>query len=79
MSKHQTFMVKATSGREGVMRLPVGKYGALTTKAFKMIRQRFYEGATDTEHGLQYAVNLEAYTNADDLIKALQNYKENKL
>lgn len=77
--KTQTFLVKATNGKEAVMRLPVGKYGAITQKAFDAISQRFYDGVTDTRGQLQYAVNLEAYSNADDLIFALESYKLDKI
>jgi hypothetical protein len=76
--KIQTFLVKTTTAKQAVMRLPVGKYGVLTRKAFDMISTRFYDGVADTRGQLQYAVNLEAYSNADDIISALQDLKEYK-
>lgn len=74
-----TFLVKATSGREAVMRLPVGKYEAMTPKGLKMIRARFYDGSTGISHSLAYALNLETFSNADSLIEALNRYKKNHI
>lgn len=78
--KTQIFLVKATNGMEAVMRLPVGtRYGSLTRKAFDLISKRFYDGVADTRGQLAYAVNLEAYSNADDLISALESYKQGNI
>lgn len=77
MTKLNLFLIKATSGREAVMRLPVTRCGAITTKGFELVRKRFYDGSTDTYHGLKCALNLEACCNADSLGKALVNYQKN--
>ncbi len=78
-SRHKTFLIKATSGREAVMRLPIDRYGGFTTKAHKLIQQRFYEGSTDTHHGVQYALCLEAFTTGDSLAAALHKYRANEI
>lgn len=74
-----TYLVKTTDSKQAVMRLPVDKYGSFTHKAFDMISTRFYDGVADTRGQLQYAVNLEAYNDADDLINALQELRDYKL
>lgn len=74
-----TFLIKATSGREGIMRLPIDRYGGMTTKAHKMIEQRFYDGATSTPGSMKYALNLEAFTSADSLMQALEHYKNDTI
>jgi hypothetical protein len=79
MTKLKTFLIRATSDRESVMRLPVNGIGRITTKGHKMIQDRFYEGATDTRHGLKHAICLEEYTNGHDLSKAIANYYANAI
>lgn len=79
MAKQGVFLIRADSGRECVMRLPVGKYGGITTKAYQIIRRRFYECATDTQHGLKYALNLEAFSNGRDLAEAISKYNNGVL
>ena len=73
-----TYLVKTTEGKQAVMRLPVDKYGSFTHKAFDMISTRFYDGLADTRGQLQYAINLEAYNDADDLIHALEDLRDYK-
>jgi len=76
MSKLQTFLIKDSNGREAVMRLPVSsKYGEFTQKAYQIIGRRFFDGITGECGRMEYAINLEAFSNADDLISALENYK----
>lgn len=79
MTKINTFLIKANNDKETIMRLPVGRYGAITPKALKMIRSRFYDGSTDTQHSMKYALNLEAFSSADTLSQALKNYQKNVL
>jgi hypothetical protein len=74
--KNQTFLIRADNGRECVMRLPVDKYGGITAKGFKVTQARFYDGATNTTHGLQYALNLEAFSTSDALLEAIIKYKQ---
>jgi len=76
--KTQTFLVKTTTGKQAVMRLPVNRYGMLTHKALDMISARFYDGVADTRGQLEYAVNLEAYSNADDIISAVSELRDYK-
>lgn len=77
MTKLNLFLIKATSGREAVMKLPIDRYGGITHKGFELVRKRFHDGSTDTYHGLKCALNLEACCNADSLGKALVNYQKN--
>lgn len=77
--QQKVFLIKTDHNRECVMRLPVNTYGGITTKGFKIVRDRFYDAATDTRHTTRYALCLEAYSSADDLIRALGDYKKNKI
>lgn len=77
--KIQTFLIKTTKKKEAVMRLPVGRYGVITPKGFDIIANRFYDGITNTRGCLEYALNLEAYSNASDLVEALTKYQKNIL
>lgn len=70
--KLNTFLVKAENGREAVMRLPTGKYGTITHKAFDMCRARLGDKA-------RYFLNLEAFNSADVLIEALNKYKKDEV
>lgn len=72
-----TFLIKSMDNREAVMRLPVKRNDGITTKGFKLIGERFYNGTTKEKGQLKYAVNLEAYSNARNLIEALTNYQKN--
>ena len=61
------------------MRLPVGRYGGITTTGFKTIHRRFYDGQTDTPHGLKYALNLEAFSSGHTLKDAIEKYYLNEV
>ncbi len=69
---YQLELVKAKNGREAVMRLPVRKHGLLSPKAFQLVRERLGDG-------LQYSLNLEAFSSADSLMEALKAYKKNEI
>ena len=82
MTKEKVFLIKAELGRTGtmrecVMRLPVGRYGGITTKGMHAIAERFFDGTTQTPGTMRYALCLEAFSTADELTKALENYKKN--
>jgi len=77
--KTNTFLIRATSGREAVMRLPIGRYGAITQKGRDIIGKRFYEGGTNTKHNMKYALNLEAFSNGKELAEAIEKYNKNIL
>ena len=77
MKKLTLFLIKADNGKEALMRLPVNAHGGITPKGFSLVRARFYDGIMKVNHGLKYALNLEAYGSADSLISALQDYKKN--
>ena len=70
--KLNTFLVKTDGGHEAVMRLPIRKYGAITTKAFKMVRERFNESG-------KYFLNLEAFNSGEALTDAISRYQKNIL
>jgi hypothetical protein len=76
MTKQIVFLIKADNGKEAVMRLPVDRYQGITAKGHQIIRQRFYDGSAKVYHGLKYALNLEAFTNGEDLMQALSNYQK---
>lgn len=61
------------------MRLPVDRYGGLTMNGYKAIRRRFYDGSTDTEHGLKYAINLEAFSSGHNIAAAIEQYYQNAI
>lgn len=67
--KTATFLLKGDSGREAVMRLPIGKHGSISAKAFAMARARLGDSA-------RYFLNLEAFSGADALMEALTKYKK---
>ena len=69
----------ADSGREAVMRLPVDRYGGITPKGYTTIRARFYDGAEQKQHGLKYAVCLEAFSTGKDLQEAIKSYYKNEI
>ena len=77
--KQQTFLIRADNEREAVMRLPVNGHGGITHKGFEQIHARFYDGATETTHGMKYALNLEAFSNGRDLTEAIRRYYKNEL
>lgn len=77
MTTQRTFLIRATSGKEAVMRLPIDRYGGITHKGREKVEQRFYDGSTNKKHGVQYALCLEAFNSADDLIHALNKYNKN--
>lgn len=77
MLKHNLFLIKADNDEECITRLPVNKSDGITAKGFKIIRERF--STPEASHGLKYALNLEAYSNAESLMVALKNYQKNIL
>lgn len=74
-----TFLIKSADNQEAIMRLPINRTGGITTKGFKLIGERFYNGTTKQAGQLKYAVNLDAYSNARNLIEALTNYQKNTI
>lgn len=84
MTTKKLFLIKAEIGRSGeikecIMRLPVDQYGGITSKGHREIAQRFFDGATSTPGQMKYALCLEVYSNAKDLMGALENYQSNKI
>lgn len=77
MTTQKLFLVKAANGREATVRLPVGRYGGITPKGFKAIRERLGNGPERDGGGLRYALCLEAFHSAADLTAALESYKRN--
>jgi 3-deoxy-D-arabino-heptulosonate 7-phosphate (DAHP) synthase len=75
----QTFLVRADNDRECVMRLPVDRYGGITLNGYKAIRRRFCDGSTDIEHGLKYAINLEAFNSGHNIAAAIEKYYQNTI
>jgi len=59
------------------MRLPVNRNDGITTKGFKLIGERFYNGTTKQAGQLKHAVNLESFSNAKELMAVLTNYQKN--
>jgi len=84
MTRQKTFLIRAELGRSGVlkecvMRLPVDQNGGITNKGRQAIRSRFFDGSTQTPGSMQYALNLEAFSNGHDITAAIKKYYENKV
>lgn len=77
MTKTQTFLIKTNQGKECVIRLPINQYGGITRRGFDIIGKRFFDGITGKRGQLKYVLNLEAYSNGEDLSKALEKYHKN--
>lgn len=78
-AKTKVFLIKSDHGKECVMRLPVGKYGGITTRGMKMVSDRFFDGATNTPHWLKYALGLESFSSGKTLIEAIEKYYKDQL
>jgi hypothetical protein len=79
MTKQSVFLIRADNDRECVMKLPVNRYGGITSKGFAQVRSRFYDGTTATQHGLKYALNLEAFSSGHNIAKAIEQYYRNEV
>jgi hypothetical protein len=77
--KLKVFLIRADNDKEAVMRLPVDQYGGITHKGMQLIGKRFYDGSTGKTHWLKYAVCLEAFTNGEDIIQAIESYYSNTI
>lgn len=75
--KINTFLIRASNNEEAVMRLPVNTHGGITPKGFKIVRERF--SVLDKVSSLQYALNLEAFSNGESLVRAIEKYQKNTL
>lgn len=65
---NKLFLIKTKDGKEAMMRSPVGKHDLFTPKAFMMIKARLGT--------FQYALDIEAYSDGESLLKALKNYQK---
>lgn len=61
------------------MRLPVDRYGGITQKGMELIRRRFHDGATNTPHWMQYALNLEQFSSGRNIVEAIGDYYKNRI
>lgn len=84
MARQKVFLIRAELGRTGalkecVMRLPVDRYNGITHKGMQMVRDRFFDGTTQMQGSLRYAVCLEAYSDGHSIAEAIKNYYANKI
>ena len=75
--KTNTFLIKASNNKEAVIRLPVNRYGGITTKGIKLVQARF--STPEKINGLKYALNLETFSSGASLMEAISRYQKNIL
>ena len=70
------YLIKATNGKEAMLRLPTKVDGSLTPKAFVLVGNRFYDSTTGIRHGIEKALCIENFSSSEKLSMALEDFVE---